>query len=68
MPDTPCKQCAGKGYMRVRNPNCRMKFIRLPCDRCAGSKIDPGPEVPMEQLPYIDVDVESQANPKRREW
>ena len=63
-----CLDCNGKGYMKVRNPSCRTKFVRLPCDRCMGAKTDPGPEVPRLELPYIDVDVEQNLNPKHREY
>lgn len=64
----PCKDCAGKGFMRVRNPKCLTKKLRLPCDRCKDTGKDPGPDVPRLSLPYIDLDVEAALNPKTREW
>lgn len=58
-----CKQCWGKGYMKVRNPTCHKKTVRLPCDRCRDTGVDPGEHVPMEALPYIDLDVQERSQP-----
>lgn len=57
--------------MKVRNPSCPRRTILLPCDRCANTGVDPGEHVPMEQLPYIDLDVEARSHPGKRlviEW
>lgn len=61
-----CKQCWGKGRMVVQNPSCRAKTITLPCDRCNGTAIDPGEHVPMEELPYVDIDVWQHSHPGKK--
>ena len=59
-----CLDCWGKGYRKVRNPACPAKTLRLPCDRCNGSRIDPGPRVVTNQTPE-DLDVIEHRTGKR---
>ncbi len=63
MPKSCAVEFSVEGWMRVRNPSCPRKTLRLPCDRCKDTGVDPGEQVPMEQLPYVDLDVVEHSQP-----